>query len=48
MHLLVGGLASAGKMFLACEDFKKPEIFLDAYMSLTWCSNAVQTQTKET
>ena len=48
MHLLVGGTERACNVFLACEDWKKPWNFWDAYMSLTWCSNMIQTKMKET
>ena len=48
MHLLVAAPARAWNVFLACENWKKSWTFWDAYMSLTWCSNMVQTQMKET
>ena len=47
MHPLVAAPARAWNVFLACEDWKKSWTFWDAYMSLTWCSNMVQTQMKE-
>ena len=48
MHPLGAAPARAWNVFLACEDWKKSWTFWDAYMSLTWCSNMVQTQMKET
>ena len=47
MHLLVGGPSRAWTVFLACEDWKKPRIFREAYMSLTWCSKMVQTKRRK-
>ena len=47
MHLLVSGPARDRNVFLACKDKKTIEFIWDAYLSLNWCSNVVQTWMKE-
>ena len=49
MHPLAGGQehVSNRNVFLAGEDQKKPWNSWDAYMSLTWCSNAFETKMQE-
>ena len=48
IHLLVSGPARAWNEFLASKGYKKFCNFWDAFMSLTWCSNKVQTWMKDT